>query len=506
MKRTICIIMAFMLLAAVLSACQATPDEPIVIQKDMEQMIEKAQQTPEQSANAEIPLKEKYAIPDHLEFVLTGAEGKLSISVKAPVSAPDMALPIVRVEAAQFDQQTVSAFWDAFIGDTPMMMENTTQTKADIQESILYYRQVQEGLIDSVVLPEEAQAEIDKLEEAYKTAPDEKMLVPADGTLQYTVREFGKLGYVHQYAIRARNEESGLYFDASNDYDNDTALSVTYYNAEGEETGGMVLPVMRGASITCSNFDAPGTACMMGTNADIMYMNQGETLSKNAAALLKTTPEQARMAAEQFLADVGLTEIFAVRDIYLISDRDPANSRPEASAYAYNIECSRLVNGCPVAYLMNARESGGDDSQDRYAPSWVYERFSIRIDDTGIFDVCWSGPIMVKETVTEDAALLPFTEVVEIAKKLFTIKYEADAAYEHVESIAIAIDRVELSLQRIAEQDNFSAGLLVPVWNFYGTCSETAGGRHDRYTNTNRGSFLSINAVDGSVIDLNKGY
>ena len=75
-----------------------------------------------------------------------------------------------------------------------------------------------------------------------------------------------------------------------------------------------------------------------------------------------------------------------------------------------------------------------------------------------------------------------------------------------MESIAIAIDRVELSLQRIAEQDNFSAGLLVPVWNFYGTCSETAGGRHDRYTNTNRGSFLSINAVDGSVIDLNKGY
>ena len=42
MKRTFVIALAILFL---LTACQATPDAPIVVQKDMEQMLEKAQGT-----------------------------------------------------------------------------------------------------------------------------------------------------------------------------------------------------------------------------------------------------------------------------------------------------------------------------------------------------------------------------------------------------------------------------------------------------------------------------
>ena len=45
MKRVIrnTLLLCICMLTAALTACQATPDAPIVVQKDMEQMLEKAQ-------------------------------------------------------------------------------------------------------------------------------------------------------------------------------------------------------------------------------------------------------------------------------------------------------------------------------------------------------------------------------------------------------------------------------------------------------------------------------
>ena len=74
--------------------------------------------------------------------------------------------------------------------------------------------------------------------------------------------------------------------------------------------------------------------------------------------------------------------------------------------------------------------------------------------------------------------------------------------------------RITLSLQRISERDNMNYGLLTPVWNFWGTQlyhyedgsmlwwnnMDSALGPCSAYP------LLSINAVDGSVIDPMQGY
>ena len=55
MKRAISL-MAAMLAAALLPAgCQPTPEQPIVMQKDMEQMLEKAQDTQSPAKNRPLP-------------------------------------------------------------------------------------------------------------------------------------------------------------------------------------------------------------------------------------------------------------------------------------------------------------------------------------------------------------------------------------------------------------------------------------------------------------------
>ena len=86
---------------------------------------------------------------------------------------------------------------------------------------------------------------------------------------------------------------------------------------------------------------------------------------------------------------------------------------------------------------------------------------------------------------------------------MMLVKYEAEF-YEwnqvtNAVHLQYKIDRVELCLQRIAEPDSLYTGLLVPAWNFY-------GGHEYMQLDDNSVPLLSINAIDGSIIDIAKGY
>ena len=70
------------------------------------------------------------------------------------------------------------------------------------------------------------------------------------------------------------------------------------------------------------------------------------------------------------------------------------------------------------------------------------------------------------------------------------------------------IDRIELTLQRIQEPNVWDSALLVPAWNFYGVNTRT---EVEDYIESNEKTYLhnsmmSINAIDGSIIDQYKGY
>ena len=70
------------------------------------------------------------------------------------------------------------------------------------------------------------------------------------------------------------------------------------------------------------------------------------------------------------------------------------------------------------------------------------------------------------------------------------------------------IDRIQLELQRVTEENAIEYGLVIPVWNFYGEYVS----EYEWATFSSKppydlpGALLTINAVDGSVIDPQKGY
>lgn len=507
MKKIICLCLTLAMMTAVFSGCQQTPEAPIVVGKDNSLMIETAKATPAPEA-ADMTLAERYGIPSELEFALTGAEGKLNITVDAAIDAPENPFPILRVRAAEFEQETVSRFWKVLVGDTPMFELDSRQTKADIEESILYYKQVQAGALDSVVEPEEAQAYIDELEEQYKTAPESVKKIPADGTLRQKSKRVGDNPDAARYygvsATNADDTDFSMAFRVENNPDNGKPIISIHYDDEGNEIGSSVLPVWRAAQITWSKDDAPGARC---GGAGELLSWQTDSLPREAEDILNMTPVGAADRVEVLLSDLGLADLFAVSGIYLIDNSDASlgvdGGVIEPTAYAYSVECSRVVLGSLCAESRYSSGSGGS-SGDIYSPApyWAYEHFEVELDDSGIFSVNWGSPLSIEEVVAEETALLPFSEVEDILNKMLLVMYEPEAKSEYLHGLDIHIDRAALRLWRIAEQGTFDTGLLVPVWNFYGTYTE----KGDGYTNTQNRMLMTINAIDGSIIDPDLGY
>jgi PBP1b-binding outer membrane lipoprotein LpoB len=81
MKKIMRLLLA-VVISVFLAGCQATPEKEIVIQKDLEQMIEKAQETPDTTAGT---LAERLGAQDTYQSTFSNAKGNVTVYVDAPV-------------------------------------------------------------------------------------------------------------------------------------------------------------------------------------------------------------------------------------------------------------------------------------------------------------------------------------------------------------------------------------------------------------------------------------
>ena len=136
----------------------------------------------------------------------------------------------------------------------------------------------------------------------------------------------------------------------------------------------------------------------------------------------------------------------------------------------------------------------------------------MRVSSDGVCELYHLAPIETVTTLVEDAKLLPFSDILDIAKKMLPILHEDQIGSGN--RVEFRIDRITLSLQRIAEQDNLEYGLLVPTWNFWGVDLRTGedGVPHTYLCGVfSAGTcgylpLLSINAINGTIIDPMLGY
>lgn len=466
MRKALTAALALLLILSVLSGCHKTPDSPIVVGKSNEQMIEKAQETAQNTNNA-LSLREKTQAPQSLAYDLTN--NNMIICVNAPVNVPaGSEMNIIRVKAGDFSQEQVTALWNELIGNTEMFYTSSEMTKSEVEAAIIATK----GYIAKADNEDDRvryQARLDYFNSIFDSAPKSREPERVDEKLrELSLSEYGSMNKTIYLGVAASSADNSLQFFVSNSY---------------EDTNGMH-PALFEFCRSGSGTEMEGQPFVDKYAVDIT----DDTIPENANGL-NLSPNSASQQVEAFFSNTNMP--FAISSMSLNNDED---------AWYYSVFCTRIVGDIPSAFILG--ESFYKDESTGYAEKWQYETVSVTIDNSGIRSVIWNSPTAIVENVVENSSLMPYSDIQDIFIKMMFITYEFQA--QGAKSLKLDITDVKLETMRIVEQNANKSGLLVPVWNFYGT--RTLEYNDDTSESTSKIILLCVNAINGSVIDISRGY
>ena len=117
----------------------------------------------------------------------------------------------------------------------------------------------------------------------------------------------------------------------------------------------------------------------------------------------------------------------------------------------------------------------------------------------------WRSPFTVTQVENENVPLLPFERIMEIFKRQVFMSVYLDEGYD----MTYKVTSIQFSYMRV-QVPNSDEYRLIPVWDFIGYVvydwDATPGEKAISQAFFERMSILTINAVDGSVIDRYLGY
>ena len=149
------------------------------------------------------------------------------------------------------------------------------------------------------------------------------------------------------------------------------------------------------------------------------------------------------------------------------------------------------------------------DEADQMDP-WAYEDMTFAIDDSGIVGFNWKSPYAATDPVIEASTLISFSDVTSVfgTTALAVNAWDGLAAGNPtLKSVEINVDHIRFGLTRITEENKRDSGLLIPAWDFFGTMTyvmENDGQTRKFYDSDI--PILTVNAIDGSVINRSVGY
>ena len=469
-------------LAALLAACQPTPEEDVVVNK--------GDGTLEEAIAAEALPPARYEAPETLRLDPFGTE-TFQVVVDAEVCVPDVErYPIVEVVL-----RTVTADWARDMmykmadGKTIHTYQNEVPTTKEQIEGEITLLQQQLANPDAYLpagADEQTRAAAEKewrelleaWETLYQEAPD-----------TFEPREID----MSDAAFRTASEFRGA---VESGKQRETYLSVTaWYGGPG-------------GNVEYNNLVDVGMPFHFDMDSDLTNLND-----------VTISAEEAVQIGLDFLAQLGETDfapaliVAGYCDPEWGTDPIPLEEWPQC----YQVQFTRSVAGVPATYREEHYDGIGADGRERYAPAYPQESIEMDIRDSGVTYMYWSTPSELGRTLNENVTLMPFEQVVE--RFCDQILYSATPAVEETDSVTkktLYIDRIELGMVRALQRGSVEEWVMVPAWTFFGrTVLQYAGpepggyplNENNEYVSEMPGySYLILNAVDGSVYDPAVGY
>ena len=472
------------------AGCQKTPEKSLVGNKGEDTLSQAIAATP----GAQLPLE----APATWTHTFGSSDGAFSIVVDAAVELPDAGnYPVAKVRKIDLTEAWLKDFLQRLGngGTVYQYKDETMYTKSEIEEILINLRRELSDPgsdLNSANLSEEArtariqeiQEELQLWLEAYETAPE-----------TYAVAE--------QPIEYCEDNAGGQQFSCSLDLGKDT---LAYVSVRRSEVGGYVV---------IANQD-PTVGQILSTTEDLQKLDK-----------LTINPDEAANLGLDFLKFLG-EENFAPALVLGGYMQDPGNPNAprEEQPQCYQIFFTRSVEGVNTTYrntsmdafLMNGRMVEKAAIMEQYAPFWPQESVEMIITDTGVQYVRWEMPTEQVEVCNTNVALLPFSEIQQIFETQMMVEgLWTNPADTDVIAREIVITKVTLGMMQIREKNTRDGLLMVPTWNFQGYeiytyAAPVPGGyildENNQYVNDQLAghSFLSINAIDGSIINPILGY
>jgi hypothetical protein len=452
------------------SACQQTRDADFIVKKDTERMVDLASEGKSGTAISSLGTPDENYI-----YNATDTSGKVQIKVNAEIILPDTEyLPIVRVSMGGYAEQDVKNLYVA-------LCSNATPVSSDAAFPKGYYQSIldeliemrQSGNLDKYDSVEELDAAIKKVMNDTENAPENVEPIVPDFS-------FGDYGNGHAIARILCISENAIMSD----------LLVINNNDGG---GGGHVEYIRDNAYW-SEFSRLNAA---GHGARRAY---SDILNENYVAPA-TSEQEAFNVASKVISTLGLTDFSCTGKRMGILYNPLVYGTNGERKGLYEFMFTRSINGVSITYT-NDDIAADPESPNNVAKPWMYEKIRIFVDDKGVFALVWNAPYVIGELVNANATLLPFGEIKKVFERMIMVKNEQFNDGNIADDIVIEIKQIRLGLARVIEKNNNSNALFVPVWDFFGikTRQGVSTGM-DGYQ-----SLLTINAIDGSIIDRSLGY
>lgn len=209
----------------------------------------------------------------------------------------------------------------------------------------------------------------------------------------------------------------------------------------------------------------------------------------------------------------------------IISDNVPINSEmlENSPVYGIALHYTKTIDDIPVSYT---REDGNmidlltidsevafSDTSNEEHKTWTYENLRIVFSDNGLEEFTYTNPEEVLENSREDVFLLPFSEISQIFESMVLDQFSEYSDWGSQQN-TVNVEEVRLGYMRVRRKGDDMKGKLIPVWDFYGNittefATEIADGDTFHWIQNMDSpyeSLMTINAMDGTVINRGYGY
>lgn len=527
-------------LLMILAGCQETPKESIVKQKGADKIKEYESNEENHSSEASKNANEnqdaegtKENGPDAAAEEAEEKEGKINEIVKAPKTYKnqveyeggnlvvdtdaEIILPKVdvmntyKVSAREADQELIDHITKIFFDGAKFYhgYDYNEWTKEDYQKDLTMLKKWKaEGNLDpynwgtdeegNLAFDIDAAIEGDEL--SMQDAPDSvemKEVTPSFG-LEYVDNSYGE--------PVTKVDENRFYGVAKTDH------GIYGYNINGNDAHTsdikILIQTQEEGPQSFRDFNATGWK-------EAKYAMDTENISADGETdthpipeddikkLVKISYEDAEQIAKEKIDQLGWDWEVASWD-YALYSSSYTMKKEDIQDAGYVFYFSRMMDGAPITFT----DSYGGNLEDHNSTliPWSYERCEVVVGSAGIEKVEIYNPYHVEGIQTKNVKLMDFDSIIKIYEQMMEITNANMMDYYN--KVVYHIRKVTLGYSRIYDPTvNSKTGILVPVWDFFGGYDSESveyiskdSGEHSNQ------SFLTINAIDGTIINRDLGY